>query len=243
MALKRVDYNDSEFDISYEIVNPRAEVDLIILHGWGSNKGIMKQAFGSFLQNYRHIYIDLPGFGNSTCKQVLKTSDYAKIINIFLDSIGASKDIVIGHSFGGKVALLLNPLNLVLLSSAGVYLPKSFKIKTKIKIFKLLKNLGLKRFREFFVADDAKQLSSCMYETFKNVINEDFSLYFRQYKSKALVCWGKDDKATPLVCANHIHEMIDDSKLVVFEGDHFFFLRHAKVIAKNIKELYNGAAS
>lgn len=240
MALTTIVYNANEFDIGYEIVNADAKIDMIILHGWGSNRGIMKQAFGLFLPNYRHIYIDLPGFGSSTCKAVLTTSDYARIVNLFLDKIGASKDIVAGHSFGGKVALLLNPTYLILLSSAGIYLPKSFKVKAKISVFKIFKALGLTRFRKLFIADDAKNLTKNMYETFKNVVNEDFSDYFKRCVSKTLICWGKDDKATPMVCAESIHEMIKDSKLVVFDGDHFFFLKHAKEIAWEIKELYNG---
>ncbi len=240
MALTTVVYGAHEFDISYEILNPHAKVNLIILHGWGSNKEIMKQAFGQSLQNCRHIYIDLPGFGNSTCNAVLTTSDYAEIINAFCAKNKISKDVVVGHSFGGKVALLLKPLKLVLLSSAGIYLQKSFKVKTKIKIFKIFKNLGLIRFRKFFIADDAKQLSSCMYETFKNVVNEDFSLYFKRYKSKALICWGKDDTATPLVCGKSIHRMIKGSKFIVFEGDHFFFLSHSKEISSSIEELCAG---
>lgn len=42
MAVKSIQYQQHTLDISYEIVNPNAEVDLIVLHGWGSNKGLMK---------------------------------------------------------------------------------------------------------------------------------------------------------------------------------------------------------
>ena len=69
----------------------------------------MKNVFSPYLKNYKHIYIDLPGFGKSATKEVLDVYLYTKIIDAFLNSIDASKDIIMGHSYGGKVATLLNP--------------------------------------------------------------------------------------------------------------------------------------
>ena len=159
MAIKSVQHNQHTFDISYEIINPDAQVDLIILHGWGSNKNLMKQTFSPFMDSFRHIYIDLPGFGNSTCSTSLKTSDVARIVELFMIHINASKDIILGHSFGGKVALLLDPKVLVLVASAGIYITKPLKVQAKIAIFKVLKVFGFAKLRSLFVADDAKALS------------------------------------------------------------------------------------
>ena len=137
MAIKQIRYNQNILDISYEIINPEAKVDLIILHGWGSNKNLMKQSFSPYMKGFRHIYIDLPGFGKSTCCMALKTSDVARIVELLMIYINASKDIILGHSFGGKVALLLEPKVLVLVGSAGIYINKSLKVKAKIALFKI----------------------------------------------------------------------------------------------------------
>jgi non-heme chloroperoxidase len=238
MAIKSIQYNQHTLDISYEILNPEAKVDLIILHGWGSNKGLMKQSFGSHMSAFRHIYIDLPGFGSSTCNVALKTTDYARIVELLMIHMNASKDIILGHSFGGKVALILEPSVLVLVASAGIYIPKSLKVRTKIALFKLLKVFGLAKFRSYFVAADAKTLSQPMYETFKNVVDEDFSYEFSQYSGKALLCWGKDDTATPLSSAVKIKELIKDSTLEVYEGDHYFFMKNAADISANIEKTF-----
>ncbi|MDZ7820116.1 MAG: alpha/beta hydrolase [Aliarcobacter sp.] len=69
----------------------------------------MKNVFSSYLKDFRHIYIDLPGFGKSSNNYVLTTQDYAKIVDEFLKLLDSSKDIIAGHSYGGKVAVLLNP--------------------------------------------------------------------------------------------------------------------------------------
>lgn len=238
MAIKQVRYNQNIFDISYEIINPKEKVDLIILHGWGSDKNLMKQSFSSYMKGFRHIYIDLPGFGNSTCSNALNTADVARIVELLMIYINASKDIVLGHSFGGKVALLLEPKVLVLLGSAGIYIPKSLKVRSKIALFKVLKIFGFTALRSLFVADDAKALSEPMYETFKTVVNEDFTYEFSHFTSKALLCWGKDDTATPLSSAKKINKLIEDSSLKVYDGDHYFFMKHAQEVSAEVEKTF-----
>ncbi len=236
MALKTIQYKQHTFNISYEIVNPDRKLTLIFLHGWGSNKELMKQAFGTYLDTFRHIYIDLPGFGNSTCSVKLNTEDYANIMELFLAQINANQDpIILGHSFGGKVALLLKPSLLILVASAGIYQPKPLGIKLKILLFKLLKWIGLSSLRAKFVAADAKELSEHMYQTFKSVVNEDFSDKFAAFDQRALLLWGKEDTATPLESAREIDRLIKKSRLVEFEGDHYFFLTQAEAVSKEIE--------
>lgn len=235
MAVKTLQYAQHTFTVSYEIVNPGARRTVVFLHGWGSNKALMKQAFGHTLDTFRHVYIDLPGFGNSTAPMALDSENYADIIELFLAQINANdKEVIVGHSFGGKVATLLRPQLLVLLSSAGIVWPKPLKVRAKIGLFKLLKHLGLSKLRSRFVAEDAKALNKVMYETFKRVVNEDFSETFRRFSGRALLCWGKEDTATPLRSAEKIDRLIDNSRLVVMEGDHYFFMKQADAVAAEI---------
>ena len=236
MAVKNVTIDDKSFDINYEILNPKSEKDLIILHGWGSNKDIMKQAFSKTLTNFRHIYIDMPGFGKSENNHVLTTKNYADIIESFLNVINAKKDVIVGHSFGGKVATLLEPKLLVLLSNSGIPVPKPLSVKFKISLFKLLKNMGGKNLATLFASKDVEGMSQNMYETFKNVVDEDFTEVFSTYKGKALIFWGKDDTATPLFTGEKIATLIKKSSFYPLEGNHFFFLENSIFIKKVIDE-------
>ncbi|MEA2029568.1 MAG: alpha/beta hydrolase [Campylobacterota bacterium] len=236
MAIKEIAYNNTTFHISYELLNPKQSKNIIILHGWGSNKEIMKQAFQTTLPQYRHIYIDMPGFGKSSNPMVLTTQEYAKIIQRFLDRLTIEADIIMGHSFGGKVATLLDPPTLVLLSSAGIITQKPWSVKVKIATFKLLKPLGFAKIRELFVSPDAKGMSHEMYETFKNVVDEDFESEFGQFKHNALLFWGKEDTATPLYTGEKIHKIIQGSHFYPLDGDHYFFLAHKAFIAQEIQE-------
>jgi pimeloyl-ACP methyl ester carboxylesterase len=240
MAVKEISYKEQVFKLSYEIVNPSGVESMLVLHGWGSNKEIMKQAFGKELKEYKHIYLDMPGFGASSNDMILTTKDYAEIIQKFLDILDVNPTIIMGHSFGGKVSTLLNPSTLVLLSSAGVVTEKPWSVKVKIATFKFLKPLGMKKIRELFVAPDAQGMSHEMYETFKNVVDEDFEDEFAKSKSRALCFWGIDDTATPLYTGEKIAGLIENSKFYPLEGDHFFFLKHAKFIADEIIEDIKG---
>lgn len=228
MAKKCIQTSKGEFAISYSIIDNKKEEWIVFLHGWGSNKEALSGCFGKYFVGFNHLYIDLPGFGNSNNEYVLDTMDYCRIINQFLHSLNISPSHIVGHSFGGKIATLLNPKNLILLSSAGLQKPKSISVKLKIIMAKILKLLGIKS--SIFRTKDANNLSENMYKTLKNVVNEDFSAIFKDFDNKAFIFWGKGDNITPLFLGERIHSLIKDSTLYPLEGDHFFFLKHNETI-------------
>ncbi len=236
MAVKSCRYRGGRFDINYTIVNPSQKKSILFLHGWGSSQQIMQQAFAKHLPDLRHIYVDMPGFGKSPNDVALTTDDYAAIVSDFLTQLDVEPDAIAGHSFGGKVATLLDPPLLVLLSSAGIPVSKPLKVRLKIKLFKILKPFGITRLRKFFVSADAKEMNEGMYQTFKNVVDEDFSNRFEMYNGRGLCIWGKDDTATPFWTGAQINKLIGNSRLVPMEGDHFFFLQHGSQIAALIEE-------
>lgn len=230
MAVKEVKYGGKIYRISYETVNPANKDVALFLHGWGANKEIMKKAFGAYFKDLRHVYVDMPGFGASSMHGALATKDYAKIMKTFLDELGASPKIIFGHSFGGKVATLLNPQYLALLSSAGIVAKKPLWVRFKIALFKFLKLFGLGFLYKFFATKDVKGMSKTMYETLKNVVDEDFSSKFADFGGKAFVFWGEEDKATPLKSGERVSRLIKNSEFHALKGDHFFFLLHARYI-------------
>lgn len=247
MAQKRLDYKGQSFSLSYEILESQnlSAPTLVILHGWGASKALMKQAFGGLFGDFKHCYVDMPGFGNSPIPPfALNTYDYAEILKLFLEQLSLipSHCSIMGHSFGGKVATLLEPKELILLSSAGIQMPKSFKVRCKIALTKSLNRFAprLSRiFKQFLRSKDVENMDEVMYQTFKNVVDEDFSNVFAKFKNPCYIFWGESDLATPLKSGEQIHTLIQDSKFFVLEGDHFFFLKGAKEIEKlylNIKK-------
>lgn len=239
MASKDIKFGLKTYKISYEIVNNDCKDIVLFLHGWGANKEIMKKAFGDYFKEYKHVYVDMPGFGASDIFSPLKTSEYARIIKRFMSTFSSEPTIVVGHSFGGKVATLLEPKNIVLLSSAGILVKKRFWVRLKIAIFKFLKFLGFSGLYKIFATKDVSGMSRTMYETLKNVVNEDFSSKFKSLKSRAFIFWGENDKATPLSSGEKIHSFIKNSSFFPLKGDHFFFLLHAKFISESVISALN----
>ena len=236
MAVKSVEYKNKSFEIAYDIVNPTALKTIVFLHGWGSNKEIMKQAFATQLSSFKHIYVDMPGFGKSPNNEILTTQDYAGIVHNFLQPMTFQHPITIaGHSFGGKVATLLNPQNLVLLSSAGILEEKPLSVKLKIKLAKFLNFFGLGKVTKLFRSKDVTQMNQAMYETFKNVVNEDFTHHFQNFQGKAYIFWGKEDRATALHSGEKIHTLIQNSEFVSYNGDHYFFIKNANDLTQRLE--------
>lgn len=234
MAVKEVEVEGKRFTISYERLRAENSQVLVFLHGWGSSKEAMKAAFGSRFEQYGHLYIDLPGFGASQNEFVLRTVDYAKIVEEFLARIAVRPFALFGHSFGGKVALMLNPPRLVLLSSAGIPASKPLLVRFKISTFKLLKKFGLSRFWRVFASSDASRMSKNMYETLKNVVDEHLDTLFERYDGMAWVFWGREDTATPLVSGERIAQLLPNCSFHPLDGDHWFFLKHPSFIERTL---------
>lgn len=236
MAIRTLHVDNQVFTIGYErhgdLNNPAA----LILHGWGANRQIMKKAFSKTLPQYCHYYIDLPGFGESNLELPMDSFTYANVLKKWCEALHVKPQIIIGHSFGGKIATLLNPPHLILMSSAGIVPPKPFKVRAKIAFFKIIKKLGLGKYYKFFASKDVAGMSPQMYETFKKVVDENFIEVFRAFEGKAHIFWGEDDRATPIKSGEKIHHLIKNSTFYPLRGDHFFFLLHSQFIAKTIEE-------
>lgn len=238
MAQANIKVNQLHYSLNYELLNTNSSNFLLILHGWGANKELMKKAFADEFKDFCHIYLDLCGFGKSSIIKPLNSFEYAQIITTFLKQKNFTPQIIIAHSFGGKIATLLSQKFhlkiLVLLSSAGILWQKSLKVRLKIALFKALKWLKIPKFRSFFASKDVKDMNQTMYETFKKVVDEDFRQIFAQISCKTLIFWGIEDKATPLKSGETLHALVKNSQFYALKGDHFFFLQNAPFIAQQI---------
>ena len=243
MASKELVCGGESYKISYEISNLQRTEYILVLHGWGANKALMSRVFADKFRRYALVCVDLPGFGaSSQPAHALGSEDYAEIMRAFIAALGRQPAAIMGHSFGGKIAALLAPRNLILLSSAGIIEPKPFAVRAKIAIFKILKRLGLAGLWRAFASKDAAGMSKTMYGTLKKVVNEDFRDIFSALSPQhALIFWGKDDRATSLKSGELIRSLVKNSKFYPLAGDHFFFLQSADFIGEQIEKELGGS--
>lgn len=131
-------YNEKDY-ITYE-KHGTGNISLIYLHGFGASKNSWYDFYNLFDSlRYTSYLIDLKGFGNSSIPKDNKYSliDNAIIVTEFINHEIKSDYIIIGHSFGGGVALLQNittaliskPSCQILLDCAAYNLDTPFFIK------------------------------------------------------------------------------------------------------------------
>jgi pimeloyl-ACP methyl ester carboxylesterase len=79
-------------------------VPVVLVHGFAMSSEVWKKAMPLFPSGYRLFAIDLKGFGRSDKPETGYTCrEQADTIGAFMDSMGLSRAVLIGHSFGGLV--------------------------------------------------------------------------------------------------------------------------------------------
>ncbi len=218
---------------------------IVILHGWGSlvsgqkRFGVVKQLLEK--KGYVVFTPDLPGFGsNSLVKDQLFFKDYIDFVTLFLKKHKLKKVILIGHSFGGRIAIAVAKeypeliSKLILASASGI--PR--KLSLKKMIAQLIAKTGkhvftlpllrpfyqpLRKFLYVSIGEMDYYKARHLEKTFKNVYRVDVSADLPKIGTPTLIVWGEDDSFTPVADGMLMHEKIKNSKLtIVADGTHRF---------------------
>ncbi len=93
-------------DIHYIQTGKKDGPTLVLIHGspgaWSAWEAYMSEE--RFLENYRIIAPDRPGFGFSNFRKSLNLSDQASLLNNFLKGLSNGKPVtLVGHSYGGPL--------------------------------------------------------------------------------------------------------------------------------------------
>ena len=153
--------------------------DVLLLHGWGQNIHMMKPLGDNLCSNHRITIIDFPGFGESDEPlEPWTVKDYALLVEELVKKLDIKKPTIIGHSFGGRVAIYYssnNPIEkLVLFGSPCMKEKKDLTLS--VKILKAIKRLpGMNKLGEFMKkyigSPDYRMASLIMIQTLVNVVN------------------------------------------------------------------------
>ena len=147
--------------------------------------------------------------------------------------------ILIGHSFGGRIAMRLATISpdvagLILLDSAGVKPHRGVRYYAKVISYKIGKKLGLSRLPKG--STDYAALGGSMRKTFVNIVNECSEKDAKKISVPTLLVWGSEDADTPLYMCRRLHRLIRDSEEIVIEGaGHFAYLEYAPYVCRIIR--------
>ncbi len=87
----------------FEATGDAASMPLVFLHGIGGAARGWRSQLDFFGRRYRAIAWDMPGYGGSAPLTRVSIATLAEALQEFLQEVGASRAILVGHSIGGMI--------------------------------------------------------------------------------------------------------------------------------------------
>lgn len=235
-------------DININYIQYGEGKDIVLLHGWGQNIEMMKPLGDPLSNKYKITIIDFPGFGESEEPKTAWTiDDYSEMLVEIIKKLNIKKPILMGHSFGGRVAIRYSANNkiekLVLFGSPCIRKQQPLSLKTKV--LKKLKTLpGLdgigEKMKKYIGSRDYKAASPMMRQILVNTVNEDLSEYAKKIEEPTLLIWGDNDTEEPVEEARELEKIMIDAGLVVLPGSHYAYLENLHQVINIINTFLGG---
>ncbi len=207
---------------------------LIMLHGWGLDVSTFWGVVELLKDKYTIYLIDLPGFGRSSLpKNAYAVSDYAEIIKEFISKEKLEKPIILGHSFGGRIAIKLTSKypelvdKLILEDAAGIkprrdLLKPVFYIGSGIFKYLMPNIFNLKeRIRyKFYSSLESDYLNAgVLKDTLTNILAEDLTPDLKKIDTETLLIWGEKDATGEASLENgkKMYRFIKNSRIEIID--------------------------
>lgn len=218
---------------------------LVLLHGWGASLELMWPLAERVARGGFRVYLpDFPGFGHSEGPtRPWSLRDYSNFVLEFLQQQELDCVDLAGHSFGGRVCLMLgadHPQRLgkmLLFNAAGLRPAQSLSSRARLNAYRLLRSslnlIGLARadhrlaewYRRRYASPDYRAAEGMMRPTFLRIVNQDMRSFASRVRPPTLLFWGDRDEETPLWMGVELEGLIPDAGLVVWEGaGHYSYL-------------------
>lgn len=233
--------------------------DLLMLHGWGGKSDHWLRVAQILRENFTVWLLDLPGFGQSqNPPSTWGAKDYARLVDSFIRKQDLTNIILLGHSFGGMLAIDIarkNPTylrKLILVSSAGIRLRMNFSAK--------LIRLGTKLVKGFLILlpqNPQEKVEQALLRLlsregveyakypilrpiFKRTVEQNLEPFLQDIQCPTLIIAGENDRIVPVSYAKIMNEKIKNSTLKIVPGaGHFPFLEKPNEFLMILKEWLN----
>jgi pimeloyl-ACP methyl ester carboxylesterase len=226
--------------------------EVLVLHGWGASIEAVEPITRGLAPTCSVHAVDLPGHGQTGPPPVAwGAEEYADWTRDLIAELGLTRPSIVGHSHGGRTAIQLAARHpelvdkLVLVDSAGVRAPRTFRWYRRVALAKFAKHV-LNRLGEpgralgrrlvgRTASSDYAAAAETMRPTFVRLVNADLTPMLGEIRASTLLIWGDQDADTPLADGETMQRLIPDAGLVVFEGaGHFAYAdqpqRFARVV-------------
>ena len=224
---------------------------LVLIHGAGGDHLFWPPEMRR-LPDYRVITLDLPGHGKTEGPGRQSVQDYARDVAQFLDAVGLSRAVIVGHAMGGAISLALaldfpSRVAGIGLISTGPSLPipssvieNAANLSTLPLAIKSLQNLSIgSQTPENLIGIIFKRLTATRQTLLLNDLlacdRFDLSDCLNAIQTPVLVVCGTDDRLTPLHLSEVLSRKIPGAALQTIEGaGHMLVLEQPGRLAKLI---------
>ena len=227
--------------------------DMVLMHGWGQNKEMMQAIFDHFKDRFHVVSLDFPGFGESAePPEPWGVPEYEAYFAEFINALGLKDPILIGHSFGCRVAIRYaadhqdNVRKMCLTGAAGIKPKRGLDYQIRTKAYKagkwFLKVTGqtkkLEELQNNSGSEDYRNAKGVMRATFVKVVNDDLAPVLKDVKCPVLLVWGEFDEAAPLWMGQQMEKEMADAGLAVFEGDDHWAYWHQAARFNTVLDIF-----
>jgi pimeloyl-ACP methyl ester carboxylesterase len=213
---------------------------LIMMHGWGQNLRAL-QPMAELLADQARIHLlDLPGFGKTPPPpEDWNTTQYADRVLAYLDEQEINRTDLLGHSFGGRVAMRLahkypdRVRSIIMINSGGLQRQRTLQqqlrgqwIKTMRNVFKVspINRQQLLDWHSQKYGSRDYLNAGVLQGTLVKTVSEDVTDIVQQIQAPVLLLWGEADTETPVEMAYRYHSLFPKSELItVPRRDHFMY--------------------
>ena len=218
--------------------------NVVALHGWGRTGA----DFDASLRTFNALAIDLPGFGATPEPTTAwTTADYATALSDVLDEMDRPV-IVVGHSFGGRVAvhlaqqrrsaiagLVLTGVPLLHRTNRPNTSPRSFRLGKQLHKVGLVSDERMEALRNKYGSADYRAAHGVMRDILVKAVNESYEEQLHAITCPVELVWGDNDTAAPADSARRAEAMLANARLTIAsEIDHFLPLSRPDLLASAI---------
>jgi pimeloyl-ACP methyl ester carboxylesterase len=206
---------------------------ILFLHGWGISAFPYREILNLLANHFPVIAPDLPSFAKSSYAGFLESyGRYAELIVEFLDHIHVDLVHLVGHSFGGGVAITIAAVepkrveSLSLINTTGIPVNSLFDLVGRRAIEIPLQLLPAKWYLQW-VEIPIVFAFNLLFNT-QNIIQslllsleKDLRPLLGTIHAPCLLLWSKQDLTTPISDAEELYHKIPNAQFIsVEEGFH-----------------------
>jgi pimeloyl-ACP methyl ester carboxylesterase len=219
---------------------------VLALPGWTRTH----RDFDGVLGGLDAIALDLPGFGVAPAPpEAWSTAEYAEHVSPVLDDL-APDAVVLGHSFGGRVAVHLaatRPDRIGAMVLSGVPLvanpgvrrrrsPLAFRVGRALHRSGLLGEDRVEAMKHRYGSADYRAATGVMRDVLVKAVNETYEGPLGVYPGPIELVWGADDDQAPLAMAEAAVAVCANATVTQCPGvGHFVPLRAPDVLKAAIE--------